>query len=219
MPDGAAIRLVEGGFPHSEIPGSKLVRSSPRLIAAYHVLHRLSAPRHPPNALKSLDCSHDRYPLCRSTLEEHRRSQHYGHDKDQRQLGPSRIQAAHACRTSPTADKLSLPGRTHSLFTMSLTYPNPEALNAHSRSRHEPVSLPHSLSKVDDAASKTWWSWTGSNRRPHACKARALPTELQPHAWTAPGAPAGGSVRKPKWWAWDDSNVRPHPYQGCALTT
>src|SRR4051794_41885832 len=34
---------VEGGFPHSEILGSKLVRSSPRLIAAYHVLHRLSA--------------------------------------------------------------------------------------------------------------------------------------------------------------------------------
>src|SRR5215212_3956173 len=29
-----------------------------------------------------------------------------------------------------------------------------------------------------------WWSQTGSNRRPHACKARALPTELWPH----PGA-------------------------------
>ena len=53
---------VEGGFPHSEILGSKLVRSSPRLIAAYHVLHRLSAPRHPPNALKALDRSHDRCP-------------------------------------------------------------------------------------------------------------------------------------------------------------
>src|SRR5215218_11420093 len=52
---------VEGGFPHSEILGSKLVRSSPRLIAAYHVLHRLSAPRHPPNALKALDHSHDRW--------------------------------------------------------------------------------------------------------------------------------------------------------------
>ena len=25
-----------------------------------------------------------------------------------------------------------------------------------------------------------WWSWTGSNRRPEACKATALPTELQP---------------------------------------
>jgi hypothetical protein len=28
------------------------VCSSPRLIAAYHVLHRLSEPRHPPYALK-----------------------------------------------------------------------------------------------------------------------------------------------------------------------
>src|SRR5260370_12592839 len=54
--------VIEGGFPHSEIRGSKLVRSSPRLIAAYHVLHRLSAPRHPPNALLALDHSHDRCP-------------------------------------------------------------------------------------------------------------------------------------------------------------
>jgi hypothetical protein len=28
--------------------------------------------------------------------------------------------------------------------------------------------------------STIWWSQTGSNRRPHACKARALPTELWP---------------------------------------
>ena len=28
--------------------------------------------------------------------------------------------------------------------------------------------------------SRFWWSQTGSNRRPHACKARALPTELWP---------------------------------------
>ena len=27
-----------------------------------------------------------------------------------------------------------------------------------------------------------WWSWTGSNRRPQACKASALPTELQPQS-------------------------------------
>ena len=53
---------IEGGFPHSEIRGSKLVRSSPRLIAAYHVLHRLSAPRHPPDTLKALDRSHYRCP-------------------------------------------------------------------------------------------------------------------------------------------------------------
>src|SRR4051812_42727895 len=66
-PAGVGIRIVEGGFPHSEILGSKLVRSSPRLIAAYHVLHRLSAPRHPPNALKALDHSHDRCPPPRTT--------------------------------------------------------------------------------------------------------------------------------------------------------
>jgi hypothetical protein len=47
-----------GGFPHSDIRGSKLVRNSPRLFAAYHVLHRLRVPRHPPNALKALDRSH-----------------------------------------------------------------------------------------------------------------------------------------------------------------
>src|SRR3546814_1056655 len=45
------------GFPHSDIVGSKLVRSSPTLFAAYHVLHRLSVPRHPPNALIALDFS------------------------------------------------------------------------------------------------------------------------------------------------------------------
>ena len=41
-------------MPHSEIPGSKPVCGSPRLIAACHVLHRLSVPRHPPSTLSSL---------------------------------------------------------------------------------------------------------------------------------------------------------------------
>ena len=46
---------MSGGFPHSEIHGSKLVLSSPWLIAEYHVFHRLLLPRHPPNALFALD--------------------------------------------------------------------------------------------------------------------------------------------------------------------
>ena len=46
--------MTSAGFPHSEIPGSKPVCGSPRLIAACHVLHRLSAPRHPPYTLSSL---------------------------------------------------------------------------------------------------------------------------------------------------------------------
>ena len=40
-----------GGFPHSEILGSKPTPGSPKLIAGCHVLHRLLTPRHPPDAL------------------------------------------------------------------------------------------------------------------------------------------------------------------------
>ena len=46
---------VSGGLPHSEIFGSKPIPGSPKLIAGYHVLHRLLLPRHPPNALIALD--------------------------------------------------------------------------------------------------------------------------------------------------------------------
>ena len=41
-------------FPHSEICGSLNICFLPQLIAAYHVFHRLSVPRHPPCALLRL---------------------------------------------------------------------------------------------------------------------------------------------------------------------
>ena len=44
-------------FPHSEIFGSKFTCNSPKLIAAYHVLHRLLVPRHPPCTLDFYDLS------------------------------------------------------------------------------------------------------------------------------------------------------------------
>jgi hypothetical protein len=50
----AITRIALEGLPHSEIFGSKPVCGSPKLIAAYHVLHRRPAPRHPPYALSSL---------------------------------------------------------------------------------------------------------------------------------------------------------------------
>ncbi len=58
---------------------------------------------------------------------------------------------------------------------------------------------------------REWWSLSGSNRRPPACKAGALPAELKPRSRSPRGA-------RGKWWARVDSNYRPHPYQGCALT-
>ena len=50
-----------------------------------------------------------------------------------------------------------------------------------------------------------WWRMSGSNRRPPACKAGALPAELIPHDVFV-------------WWVWLDSNQRPPPYQDGALT-
>src|SRR6187549_2916253 len=55
--------MTRRGFPHSDIPGSKLVCSSPGLIAAYRVLHRLLAPRHSPYALSSLTIRNSNFTL------------------------------------------------------------------------------------------------------------------------------------------------------------
>ena len=59
---------VSGGLPHSEIHGSKPILGSPKLIAEYHVLHRLLLPRHPPNALLALDLI-QKEQNCRFTLQ------------------------------------------------------------------------------------------------------------------------------------------------------
>ena len=63
------------GFPHSEISGSTVICTSPKLIAACHVLLRLLMPRHSPCALFQLDllsCEQERsrsgsheFELCR----------------------------------------------------------------------------------------------------------------------------------------------------------
>ena len=39
------------GLSHSDVHGSRAICASPWLFAAYHVLHRLNEPRHPPFAL------------------------------------------------------------------------------------------------------------------------------------------------------------------------
>ena len=50
-PVPTAAVLQTAGLSHSEIPGSEVICTYPGLIAAYHVLHRLHEPRHPPCAL------------------------------------------------------------------------------------------------------------------------------------------------------------------------
>ena len=46
--------ITIGGFPHSEISGSKSTYNSPKHIVVRHVLHQLLVPRHSPCALNNL---------------------------------------------------------------------------------------------------------------------------------------------------------------------
>ena len=188
--------IAGSGFPHSEISGSKFVRNSPELIAAYHVLHRLSVPRHPPNALKTLDRSH--HPC--SPHSQGSRQGRADHTTDKTILlrihpMPARCtprgqvprHMPRACPQNPGHNRMNV------LFTLS-NNPRIRASPATRPSPRQPRTLmsghqtsPPQTRKLDDPqARKTppskWWSQTGSNRRPHACKARALPTELWPLA-------------------------------------
>jgi hypothetical protein len=183
-----------GGLPHSEIHGSKPARGSPWLIATCCVLHRLSVPRHPPDALQTLDLNSTNAPRAG--------------ESPQRNLPPARTASGKDASHDPT-DLLPLPegcpvgsSSVTNFFTCQ---------RSHTRSRADICFLSHRISlagslkvTVRHLSSSPWWRQTGSNRRPHACKARALPTEL---------CPRGG-----RWWAREDLNFRPHAYQARALT-
>lgn len=49
-----SISFFTTGFPIRKSPDQSLFDSSPKLIAAFHVLHQLLVPRHPPYTLSSL---------------------------------------------------------------------------------------------------------------------------------------------------------------------
>ena len=79
--------------------------------------------------------------------------------------------------------------RINPLFTMSYNTPTPPACaerrdefkitDEHHRCRAAGLQQQSSSRAIGFKKSR-WWSQTGSNRRPPACKAGALPTELWP---------------------------------------
>ena len=163
--------MTPAGFPHSDIPGSKLVCSSPRLIAAYHVLHRLLVPRHPPCALSSLtgisslrcfetvltqrlifDCQ-------RSFARRRRRVRARVCDARSRKIytDPERN-----VRGSSLGSGGDSGARTRSL---RLAKPALSQLSY----------IPEGLEPRDvTAARERWWAWVDSNHPPHAYQACAL---------------------------------------------
>ena len=68
--------LQTARLSHSEIFGSRVICTYPKLIAAYHVLHRLLMPRHSPCALCSLTFTRLLYLITSSTMKSiHSRTQ------------------------------------------------------------------------------------------------------------------------------------------------
>ena len=100
--------LPRVGFPIRKSPGQRLFSTSPGLIAAVHVLHRLLAPRHPPLALSILIL---RTPLSLCSFQGSRRrtgkslssanrSGRHGQERCERRTpeGPSRLSKLNSVR-------------------------------------------------------------------------------------------------------------------------
>jgi hypothetical protein len=221
---------VRGGLPHSDIRGSKLVRSSPRLFAAYHVLHRLRVPRHPPNALEALDRSHYPCPPRPGTRRSEKRTERPLKDpivandrarrRPERGRGLSRPAVESRrwvrkdqCHTRSARRRKGV--RTHLLFTMS-DIRRPEGRPQSGCRAHGAVSTRHAWG-LPGASGPDGPEGAGRG----SGGARRDRTDDLLLAQQALSQLSYGPWREPRhgWWAWDDSNVRPHPYQGCALTT
>ena len=85
--------------------------------------------------------------------------------------------------------KLPRTGRSCSLFTMfKMREPRKRGARCQitSGAWRSARELFDGHSRRNGGARRIWWSQTGSNRRPHACKARALPTELWPQFLLSP---------------------------------
>ncbi len=142
------------GFPIRTFPDQCSVGNSPELFAATHVLHRLSAPRHPPHALSSL--------LSFISLTANRTSSR---------------------RTFATREETHTPAlRRRYDKTRELIFRNSSEIEFY-------PSYAFFKERADDPMvfCVKKWSWTGSNRRPQACKACALPAELQPRKFRRSG--------------------------------
>ena len=188
------------GFPHSEISGSKLIRSSPKLIAAYYVLHRLHAPRHPLDALKTLDRSHYSCPQRPPLLKRWTfRSQNVcapryptrcvliGQIKKNQN---SRALAVSRQGVPQTSSKASL----YDIERSGQLFPKRETSS-------------QTCSSICDVMVEFGSGGAGRDRTDDLKLAKLPLSQLS----YGPKNPKG-------WWARVDSNYRPHAYQACALT-
>ena len=170
--------MTRTGFPHSGILGLASVCDYPRLIAAYHALHRLLMPRHPPYTLSSL--TPNRIATRGLNLVETRIT--YSIVKEQCELcSRNRRTRIRSCRICSSADsqepehRQSVGGdernRTADPLLAKqvlsrLSYIPDPMRNTECGLRNSTFRIPHSAF--------AWWAFLGSNQGPHAYQACAL---------------------------------------------
>jgi hypothetical protein len=151
---------LAGGFPHSDIRGSTIARISPRLFAACHVLLRLLAPRHPPNALIALNTpptpARRTKPHIQASAAEPKKCPATHTLQSNQQIRFTCQTARHPAQTPFKGPLAGQPSRYAASNDVQVT----------TRPQPNGNQLP--------------WRRSGSNRRPPACKAGALPLSYAP---------------------------------------
>ena len=165
--------------------GNPRIKACSRLPVAYRNVLRPSSPLSAKASTRcpSYACSHGVYPKGKSPTYEcatRRRKP----TRDQRQ--PARIRQRCIVMTQPAVSpKLRRrPCRVILGHSFSSHVKDPISAAADICFLSHRISCAGSLLVTKGHSSSlcpsSWWRRTGSNRRPHACKARALPTELWP---------------------------------------
>ena len=143
-----------GGLPHSEIPGSTIARISPGLFAACHVLHRLSVPRHPPNALKR---------LIRSSSAAHREQSPPHDDSKASTLTLSTHSITRlAVNHESLRPRAFAQGKATRANSQSHSYPQCQRAGIRDQASQPALFMFLGMAKSSDQ--KRWWSRPGSNR-------------------------------------------------------
>ena len=191
-----------GGLPHSEIHGSKPARGSPWLIATCCVLHRLSVPRHPPDALHTLvlmpPMSHYE---CATRRRKPTRTTPAPHDLGRRCIVMTQP-AVSSCDGDGPVGSSSV---THSLHMSKIPYPP---------SGRYLLSLSgSSCCRVIEGHCSSLCPPPGGGGRD-----RTDDLMLAKHALSQLSYAPTGKDQVEQWWAREDLNFRPHAYQARALT-
>ena len=168
---------LAGGLPHSEIPGSTIARISPGLFAACRVLHRLSVPRHPPDALLSRSITRNARPADDPRIT--------------RTAHAPRKTAAHRGKPHPLLDRGATPPAAARMKTLLRTAPGAPARAPQDNSPIEQKPVPAARPPRSHSQIRfTLQSTPAPEPRPPARDPPARPPRNRNQTWSSPNVGA-----------------------------